>query len=901
MLPDVTSQDSDRARFSRDIHLLGDILGEVIIEEEGRDIFDLEERVRRLAKARRAGDESADQRLAEVIAGLDLHQARALIKAFSLYFQLVNLAEEAQRVRVLRRRQRTTPGPLRESVAEAVARIRAHGLDVEEVAALLRRLLVVPVLTAHPTEAKRPLVIAKLRRIAGSLYRLDAEDLLPSERDAEIRAIREEVASLWHTAPFAATRPSAMDEVRYGIYFLTSLMDVVPRLYEEFESALALHYPERTWRLPAFLRFGSWMGGDRDGNPAVTHGVTSAAVQAARDAARAEYGRRLDALTESLTQSLEETAVSEDLLASIAADARAYRTLAQSLAARFGGEPYRQKLALMRHKLDYDAYHTADEFLADLRLLERNLVEHGSALAAGRLQTLIRQVEVFGLNLAALEVRQHAARHASALDELLRARGWCDGYLAAPEEERSALLTRLLLERRAVVNPHLAFSPDTEEVLATFRTIRQVHQRFGPDAISAYVVSMTEAPSDVLAVQLLLREAGVRDPVDIVPLFETLDRLQDAGDTMARLFANAAYKQHLDARGRAQTVMVGYSDSNKDGGYLTAAWRLYQAQRALAEVCAANRVTLTIFHGRGGTIERGGGPANRAILAQPPGSVNGRLKVTEQGEVIAEHFSNPQIARRQLSQVINGVLLASISGAAVEPQRAWEEAVEEMAETALRCYRGLREMPGFLRYFRESTPIDELDRFAVASRPVRRTEVAGFESLRAIPWVFAWVQSRVMLAAWFGLGTALEQFAARPGGTDLLRQMYQGWGFFSSLIDNAEMALAKADLTIARLYAHLVSDPDIRDAIYQRLVDEYGRSERMVVLVTGRRGLLESQAELRRSISLRNPYVDPLNYLQVELLRRLRRTPQGTPAYEEILSALLRTISGIASGMKNTG
>ncbi len=898
----MSATDGNRQAFSRDIHLLGDILGEVIVAEEGREIFDLEERVRRLAKARRAGDESAGERLAETIAGLDLGQARALIKAFSLYFQLVNLAEDAQRVRVLRRRQRSAAGPLRESVAEAVARLRAHGLTAAEMAALVRRLDVVPVLTAHPTEAKRPLVIAKLRRIAESLYRLDEQDLLPLEREAEVRAIREEVATLWRTAPLAATRPSAMDEVRFGLYFLGLLMDTVPGVYDELESALATHYPERQWRLPPFLHFGSWMGGDRDGNPAVTHTITVAALQSGREMARAEYGRRLELLTESVTHSQEEASVGEEVVTSIGADARAYRTLATSLETRYGGEPYRQKLALMRHKMANDAYRSADEFLSELRLLERDLAAHGSALSAGRLHTLIREAEVFRLHMASLEVRQHAARHASALDELLRGRGLASDYLAMDEEQRGELLTRLLLERRAVVNLHLRFSPDTEEVLATFRAVRQVHQRFGPEALSAYVVSMTRGPSDLLAVQVLLREAGVRDPVDIIPLFETLDDLHSAGDTMGRIFENPAYAQELGARGRSQTVMVGYSDSNKDGGYLTAAWRLYQAQRALADVCASHEVALTIFHGRGGTIERGGGPANRAILAQPPGSVSGRLKVTEQGEVIAERFSNRQIALRQLSQMVNAVMLASVPGAVARPRREWEAAMEEMARASLECYRSLvHEMPEFLRYFQESTPIGELDRFAVASRPVRRSDVTGLESLRAIPWVFAWVQSRVLLAAWFGLGTALERLASRPDGLRLLKEMYAHWDFFSTLIDNAEMALAKADMPIARLYSHLVDDEATREAVFARLAAEHALSERMVLAVTGRHGLLESQPELRRSVSLRNPYVDPLNYLQVELLRRLRSTPTADPVREQILSALLRTISGIASGMKNTG
>ncbi len=896
--------DEAQDALSADIDLLSDVLGEVIVEQEGQEVFDLKERVRALAKARRAGDAAAASRMARIMTALDLAQARALIKAFAIYFQLVNIAEENQRVRVLHARERAAEGPLDESITEAIAGFRAAGVSADDLAELLDRLSIRPVLTSHPTEARRPAVQAKLRRISTSIHRLDIHDLLPREQAAEIAGIREDILGLWQTTPVRAARPSPLDEVQNGLYFFqATLMEVVPDVYDELARALATYYPERTWHLPPFLRFGSWMGGDRDGNPFVTASTTRAALGAARAAAQSEYRQRLEALSEQLSHSVEELGASDEFLASLAADASANPYLHHTLSERYPQELYRQKLLFAIRKLGDSSYRSEEGLLADLRVIQASLAAQGArSVAHGRLQRLIRQVEAFGLNMASLDVREHSGRHAEVLAEIFARRGTASDYLTLPQSQRRALLTGELLKEPALPVPVGDLSSQARETIDTFATIRQAHDWYGPDSVSTYVVSVTQAPSDILAVQLLAREAGLEGTLDIVPLFETVPDLKAAPSIMAELFTNPAYSEHLRARGRNQQIMVGYSDSNKDSGYLAANWALYRAQRALAHTCQEHRVALELFHGRGGTIERGGGPAARAILAQPPGSVAGRLKVTEQGEVIAERFANPHIAYRQLSQMTSAVLQASIPHQQRPIDPHWEETMEEMAETADRAYCALvHETPGFQDYFYQATPIDEISGLMVGSRPAHR-EAGDFQALRAIPWVFAWTQCRALLPGWYGLGTALRSHADRPGWQlDRLREMYREWDFFATVIDNAQMVLAKADMDVARLYANLVKDARLRKRIFGCLEAEHRLTTEMVLAVTRQQELLENEPNLQRSIRLRNPYVDPLHYLQLVLLRRFRRLDESDPTYKDTLTAILHTISGVASAVKNTG
>jgi phosphoenolpyruvate carboxylase len=911
-----------RDRLSEQIHLLGDLLGRTIVEQEGEALFGLVEEVRGLAKAHRGGDEAAGERLLRRVEALPLREARGVVKAFATYFKLVNLAEEQERVRVLRRRAREAQAAgaaLGETVGAAVRELREAGFGPEEMQALLDRLLVMPVFTAHPTEAKRRTILTKLSRIADALRALDLEPPTPEEERAILGTLREELVSLWQTEETRTYKPDVMDEVRNGLFHFEALYDLAPEVAAALERAVGEHYPGARVR-PSFLRFGSWIGGDRDGNPHVTVAVTEEALRAHHDLALRMLRRGIERLHGHLSTT-ERLGVDEALVESLRREAADFPDEARRSEERYRRQPYRQKLlyayrrlgatleAASRpwradHRVRPGTYGGVGDLLADLRLLQEGLRRHrGERLAAGRLATLVRQAEIFGFHLASLDLRQHSARHAGAIAEVFARYGLAPGFAAAPEAEREAVLTAEILAGRPFAPHRLDFTPETNETLDLFRLVRRAHERTGPAAIEAFVVSMTRGPSDLLSVLLMARDAGVDDRLDVVPLFETVADLHAAPLTMEKLFENPAYARHLRARGRAQTVMLGYSDSNKDAGYLTANWELHLAQRALAAVCRRHGVELTLFHGRGGTVGRGGGPTNRAVLAQPPESVGGRLRLTEQGESITNRYTNPPLARRHLEQLVHAVLVASAKRATPTPSRggAWERALVELSPVAERAYRGLvHETPALASYLQAATPLEEIGRLNLGSRPTRRSASEGLADLRAIPWVFAWTQSRVTLPGWYGLGSALEGWA---GGDEerwsRLRVMYREWPFWKTLVDNAQLALRGADMLIARVYATLAAPAD-REAVFPRLAAEYRRTEAALCRLTGQRDLLDEAPWLQRSIRVRNPYIDPMNYVQVALLRRLRAEGTGAGA-EDLGDAVRLSVNGIAAGLRNTG
>jgi phosphoenolpyruvate carboxylase len=903
-----------RDRLSEHIHLLGDILGRTIVEQEGERLFDLVEEVRGLAKAHRAGDDDAGERLLRRVEGLPLPESRGVVKAFATYFKLVNLAEEQERVRVLRRRAReahAAGAAVGETVGAAVRELREAGLSADEMQSLLDRLLVMPVFTAHPTEAKRRTILTKLARIADALRALDLDDPTPEEERAILEELREELVSLWQTEETRAYKPDVMDEVRNGLYYFEALYDLAPQVSAALERAVAEHYPGARVR-PDVLRFGSWIGGDRDGNPHVTVAVTEEALRLLRRGIERLHGH---------LSTTERLGVDEDLRASLRRDAEVFPDEARRSEERYRRQPYRQKLLYVYrrlgatleaaarpwradHRVRSGTYADVSELAADLSLLQSGLRRHrGGRLADGRLGTLVRQARIFGFHLASLDLRQHSARHAAALAEVMARYGLASAFAAEPEDARAAVLTREIQSGRPFAPHRLDFSPETNETLDLFRLVRRAHERTGPRAIESYVVSMTRGPSDLLSVLLMARDAGVADRLDVVPLFETVADLHEAPATVEKLLENPAYARHLRARGGAQTVMLGYSDSNKDAGYLTANWALHRAQRALAAVCGRHGVQLTLFHGRGGTVGRGGGPTNRAVLAQPPESVGGRLRLTEQGESITNRYTNPPLARRHLEQLVHAVLVASGKPPVASPSRggAWEQAMAELSPLAESSYRRLvHETPQLVGYLQSATPLEEIGRLNIGSRPTRRSTSAGLADLRAIPWVFAWTQSRVVLPGWYGLGSALEEWAGRePERWTRLGTMYREWAFFKTLVDNAQLALRGADMLIARVYATLAADAD-REAVFPRLREEYRRTEAALCRLTGQRDLLDEAPWLQRSIRVRNPYIDPMNYVQVALLRRLRAVAPSADA-EELGDAVRLSVNGIAAGLRNTG
>jgi len=970
---------SEHDPLRRDVDWLGRLLGEVLSELEGLPALELIEEYRARTKALRATPWPRDfgpggHELLEKTAGLPLERARLLVRAFAAYFHLVNLAEERHRIRVLRRRERRAPrAPRAESLVAAMVQAAQAGLSAEEAAALVQGLMVEPVFTAHPTEARRRTVQEKLRRLTQLVDRAQDPRRAPREAAALEDNIREEIASLWLTEEIRPRPPGVMDEVRNGLlHFEHALWRVVPRLQQDLETGLARAYPGRGLSAPPFLRFGSWIGGDRDGNPHVTAAFTERTLRLHRDTALRLLEGELLGLQRHLSLHVDDARVPAPLTEAIARAAAILPELAHRADDAFAGEPYRRLTAAMLGRLraarrlnqlalqrlvarDPDtqaevwgeagapdpraedqraAYAGVEEALADAEALRASLAAQGATrLAEGRARDLVVRLRVFGFHLARLDLRQHSAAHEEALSELLRPLG--HDYAALDEEARVGLLAGLLEEEAPPSVGAGPWSERTAETLALFRAEDRLQRELGPAAIGPCIVSMTAGVSDMLEPLVLARLAAPDAPprahaLEVVPLFETIDDLQRCPALMRALFALPAYRRRLEAASRRQQVMLGYSDSNKDGGFTTANWSLYGAQEELAAACREEGVELLLFHGRGGAIGRGGGPAQRAILGQPPRTVGGRLRLTEQGEVTFARYGQANIAHRHLEQMIHAVITASVRdrGLGAESRRdgspqgprdgidsrrvppegrgplapEWREAMQRLSDTAGAAYRALvaRES-GLLDYFHEATPIDAITSLRIGSRPARRQGGRRLEDLRAIPWVFSWTQSRVGLPGWFGLGAALSRERAQGGaGAEArLRAMYGGWPFFRSLIDNAQLSLGKADGAVARLYDALAADA-LRARVFPLIAGEWDRTLAELAALTGG-ALLEGSPVLQRSIRLRNPYVDPLSFVQVALLRRLRALAPDHPERKEVERLVALSVNGVAAGLQNTG
>jgi phosphoenolpyruvate carboxylase len=893
-----------RDPLAREVRLLGALLGQVIIEQAGETIFDLVERLRRAAIAFRKDDDPAVRaRLEAELDALELADAESVISAFSLYFQLVNLAEARARVRALRRRERAArDGLLDDSVAEAIARLRRAGRSEDDLDAIFERLSIAPVLTAHPTEARRRTTLVALRRCAALLERFDDPRLTPSDDQEIRRRLREEITELWRTSDLRAVAPEPLDEVRTAMaVFDATLFSLVPRLYRSVDAALGTDTGERRPRVPAFVHFGSWIGGDRDGNPAVTADLTERTLRIQSD--HVLHG--LEAVSLRLMQTISATTphhrVARALATRLARDAEELPETDRQLRRRFPDEPYRQRFGFMAERLRRTRAALAGEpgpragHYPNAAAVDDELAEIQDALVAdglprvawGDVAEFRWQLGTFGFHLASLEIRQHSEVHRAVV--------------AAIDRDTEAT---------ADVAPGVSVA----EVLATFRSIGEVQERFGVEACHRVIVSFTAAPRDVTDVLALARVADSSAAIDVVPLFESSEALASAGSIIDALLHDDAYREHLRTRGDRQEVMLGYSDSNKESGFLAAAWMLHQAQASLVEAARDRGVELTLFHGRGGAIGRGGGPANRAIIGGAPGSVDGRLKLTEQGEVIFANYGDPAIAKRHLEQLTGAVLIASTpehDAAAAEAAEAGGPLLDELSETARAAYRALvHDDPGFAAFFREITPIAELSALRLGSRPPARGRAGApqerapsIDALRAIPWTFAWSQTRINLPGWYGLGAALDAFGAARGeaGIREISRLYRSWPFLASVIDNAEMILAKADMGIGRRYASLARSEGA-DARWAAIEAEYHRTVAWLLRITGRDRLLDGAPVLQRSIELRNPYVDALSEVQVRLLRRLRALPPAAHADRALHMRLVHlSVNGVAAGLQNTG
>jgi phosphoenolpyruvate carboxylase len=907
----------------RDINLLGRVLGRVLFEQEGKDLFETEEEIRLLCKRLRFEyDPELDKRLRRRIDALSVEELQKIVRAFSVYFQLVNIAERYHRVR-RRRQYESSPDnpPQRASLASALARLKSEGLRQEALRSVLEEMHVGLVMTAHPTEAMRRSIRRKHVRIGEMLESMETHSITWKEQRRLEEDLAEEITVLWQTEELRVRRPEVSQEIeRTLLFFENPLISATLEAYREFEDELARQFPEDPPRLGRVLEFGSWVGGDQDGNPFVEPEMITTALGLHRELILGRHLASVLWLADHMSQSARMIPVSDELRGSVERDEK----LMPDMVERYGGidpnEVYRRKLLFMAQRLKLaleqhdttSAYSDVGNFLDDLVTIRDSLLQNGGVrVAEGELKDLIRQAEVFGFHLAKLDVRQESYTVVRAVAEMVSA-GTGEDLLEMDEAGRAAFLRRLLADPDLSLPEPESVSEQSRKVLETFRRIQLAKEEHSCTPVETFILSMARNASDVLSVQLLARRAGLLEVDEdgrctanflrVTPLFETVDDLRRAPEVLDFLLKDPFYRSSLRASDDLQEIMLGYSDSGKDAGYVTSNWTLYKAQGLLCSVARRFGVSLRLFHGRGGSAGRGGGPSYQAIMAQPARTLQGRIRITEQGEVISFKYSMRGLARRNLDTVLAAVLEASADETPVEPKPRWVEVMEGLSATASEAYRSLVYEDGdFLTFFSEASPIGELSLLNMGSRPARRVQNPAVESLRAIPWVFAWTQNRFLLPSWYGAGTALGGYAAEKQGLAVLRKMYDGWPFFRTLVDFMQMTLAKSDLRIAENYTSLVSDAAVRDRLWKRMSEEHADCVKVILLITGNKNLLDDSPVLQRSIRLRNPYVDPLSYVQVALLHRLRALPESSPERENVLNTLLLTISGVSSGMLNTG
>lgn len=948
-----------------DVRMLGFILGDTIKRLEGEEVFSYVEQFRSLFKEMHRNKNGAaelnapsQKKLEKLLSALDLDTAIKVIKAFLTYFDIINIAEQNHRLR--RRAQHDSSGERKYEKDSLSQFFGDTKLKSEQLLDVLNNLDIEIVFTAHPTELTRRTVMLKQLELAKLLYKRDHPPLSKNEAATIEAGLRSVVESLWLTDHVIYFKPSVNDEVRYGVYhfdhvIIDAVIDVHQALEDEclkLEETLGQSIEPNETNGKAgrnFITFGSWIGGDRDGNPFVTKDVTLQTLDYQRTVILNRYLKELEGLFNELSQSANWTEKSEALTRSLEQDTLALPAVTEKYAHRYAREPYRLKLLYIQAKLrntrDHNleagqSYARAEQFKAELLEIKDSLFDAGCRDSLRNLSRLIATVDIFGFHLAKLDIRQHSSRHRDALDEITKSQGVVEkGYKALTEDEKMKWLTSELSSKRPLIPGDLHFSEPTNETIDVFRTMAQGQDLYGSRALDTYIVSMTEYSSDLLSILLLAKEAGIwasehhpHRKVSIVPLFETIEDLRRAPQMFQELLDNPIYKSYLAELGNLQEIMIGYSDSGKNGGIVAANWELYKVQKKLVAIAQVNHIELRLFHGRGGSIGRGGGPTHQAILAQPPGTVAGRIKLTEQGEVISSKYALHDIAVRNFDQLAAAVLQATATQPATQnaaktatqtatKQEAenqvdsepvhWWNFMEKLSTTSFKAYRSLvYEDPQFVEFFGQSTPIGELSKLQMGSRPTRRTAGSGsIDDLRAIPWVFAWTQSRYMLPAWYGFGSAFQACTEADSETlAMAQEMYAQWPFFKGLIRKLENALAVADMDIAAYYSANLVDKALQEKFFKRILAEYECTKKFVLAISKHEVLLEEVPYLKHSIAIRNPYVDPLSYLQVRLIAQLRKriseeTGESTATVrdDKLLETVLMTVNGVAEGLQNTG
>ncbi len=920
-MPQASLDTSKDEPLRDDIRLLGRILGDTVRAQEGDSVFDIVERVRQTAvRFARDGDPAARNELAALLDPLPRDTTQAVVRAFSYFLQLANIAEDEHHIRRRRAHDLAGSPPREGSLIFALDSLSTAAVAPEAIADFFAHAVVAPVLTAHPTEVQRQSLIRNHRDIARLLDQRERLQMTPEEEAENDLGIANSILTLWQSRMLRPVRLKVLDEVKNGItYFKETFFTELPRLYIQATQQLQKRYPEKIWALPPFFRVGSWIGGDRDGNPFVTADILREALRLQSSAALNHYLDEIHELGGELPLS--------ELLVEVTPELQGLAAHSTDHSPQRADEPYRRALSgiyarlaatsrgldqvePVRHEIGQaEPYATPDALRADLKVLANSLKLNGSAnLAGGRLRRLLRAVQVFGFHLAPIDLRQNSEVHARCVAELLAGAGRCPDYETLSENERISLLTVEISTPRPLYSPYLTYSEETRSELAIFFAARELRQRYGAAALPNYIISKTDGISDLLELALLLKESGLLLPgtkpqlnVNIIPLFETIEDLQKSAATMAGVFAIPAYRELIAGRGDEHEVMLGYSDSNKDGGFLTSGWELYKAEIELTQVFKQHGVRLRLFHGRGGSVGRGGGPTYHAILAQPAGAVSGQIRLTEQGEVISTKYGNADTGRRNLEVLLAATLEASLTDHEnkVEPAEQFHAVMDELSLRAFNAYRDLvYETPGFTTYFRQSTVVSEIASLNIGSRPASRKASERIEDLRAIPWVFSWAQCRLMLPGWYGFGTAVDGYlAANPQGLVTLRRMVKSWPFFQSLLSNMDMVLAKTDLAIASRYAELVADVELRQRIFSQIKTEWALTKKHLLAILEQDDFLADNPLLKRSLQLRSPYMDPLNHLQVELLKRHRAGETD----ERVARGIHLSINGVASGLRNSG
>ena len=908
----------------RDIRLLDDKLDAVIVEQAGPEASQLVADIRRLARERRLGKHEAESLLATRIAGLSIGQARIVTRSLSIFFDLANIAEDQQRVRVLRQRERDLhPKPLGESLAAAIQELAADGMSAPAMQQALNTIAIELVFTAHPSEAKRRSIRAKLRRMRKNLHQLHSDNLLPREREELEGDLHTELMILWETEFLKPSRPTVLDEVDRGLSIMPRLWEAVPKVYESMRRGLESAYPGTPFEIPVFLTFGSWMGGDRDGNPFVTTEITESTLLRLRAATIKAHLTWCQRLYEMLTISLHEAHGSEPLQQQLLSAAQEWPALASALEQIPPHEAYRRWLRMIEFRLQASdmqhlddaqkpgSYQSSDALLHDVSTLV-DCLDHDHGLSADSpVRRWLDLVRTFGLHMTRLDVRQDARAYEDIMADIFEAAGIepADTFRARDNNARADILNSTMGTVGRLPEENLKkLSRDTVRL---FSLLQRAAACFGPECLGGAIVSLTRSPADVLCVLWLWRwaqrqarengESVTDNDIAIMPLFEKIHDLRHGHETLGAILDTPAYREHLRNRGDRQIVMVGYSDSTKDGGYLAACWGLQSAQSRLHAAASSRGIALTFFHGRGGSLGRGGGPAARGILSLPVETLDGSLRLTEQGEVLAERYDDPQIACRHLEQVTWATLMATCKNRP-QPKQEWITLIEKMASQSHRAYRELIDETGFIDYFSQTTPIDDIETLPIASRPSRRRGERTLDDLRAIPWVFAWTQSRCMIPAWYGLGAALTEVKYdNRQSWQTICEMYTQWPFFQATIDNASLAIAKADMYIAQQYAELIDDADLRRRIWQRIAAERDRTRQAILDIVGATELLANTPWFQRSIEARNPTIDPLNLIQIEFMRRRATSPPDERDAESLHDLLRLCVQGIASGMRTTG